>query len=325
MNFVSPAFVLEILMKHLISLLVLVFVFAGCATLNEDPSMPAIEAGYPSAEGIALGEPFNGLKVVKIKKGEPLSKLGLKIQTYYSGSVVIDSKFCNISTGFEYKNSQIIDVPVSGEATQSCVITFTVTPTYPAQDRSAVKVHGFRGHIRVEVVEEGIDLEKDIVAFDKKGASNFSVPLRLDVGGTQPVKLFLQGCGADYSGTHELIGGILSIDVSPMLKIQDKETCVLEGLVVSPEFTDLHIVGLISKYDTKFSPLTIPNFEIDDGELIVEASSVVSVMGINQNFVFDTSISSDIDSGKSYTVRALTVKGRSVIGRFKNGVFQWHR
>ena len=143
-------------MRIITYLIVLLLAFIGCSKkLHYDPSeLSAIDAQYPSAEFYACGQLWSGVGVCSIEEGTPLSTLEFKIQTYYQGEVVVDTQDCGTHYNVPYQNNELRGDFLFGTAKQSCVVTFTVIPQYPDQEHQTLPVSGFRGVLRIKVIEK---------------------------------------------------------------------------------------------------------------------------------------------------------------------------
>jgi hypothetical protein len=270
--------------------------------------MPAIDAGYDSAEIHVGGKIFNGLAMISIEEGQDLSKLGAEIQTFYAGTISMESRDCGITVSPQrYSGSEAVVIPISGPASHNCLITATVSPEYPHQGSQAIQVFSFRAYLAIRVLKHG----ESWVGLEKKVSGDFSSPVTLDVGGSGPVRAVFSGCGTSFDKSLPLSDGKLTVELNQLVKQQGH--CVLEGVVISPDYQDLLVNILVSNYDPKFIPLSAPMVQIQNGDVLVTGDPSVSVIALDQKLKMNDHGKFKFDPTAHHVVRMLTVKGRSVI------------
>jgi len=307
------------------ALLFLLLLVTGCSHLRPDPvAIPAIEAGYPTVEILACGQRWNGLAVCSVNKGEPYSGIGLKIQTYFEGTVAIDAKNCDIDLAppLSYENSELISVKLPELANKNCVISVTVSPKYPKEESQDIKVYSYRGHIAIRVIDDGANWEGEAY----KVTGNFRAEMGVFVGTQTQVRVVASGCGRNiYDETLPSPGGHLTIPihdiVSPNL---DVETCVIEGFIRDPQYEDILFNIIVSKYDERFVPLPTPVVEIKGQDQIrIKGDEAVSIVSLNNKYEVDMEHKFEFNPAKPNVIRVLTVKARSVIGVWKANSWEW--
>src|SRR5690606_10220631 len=116
-------------MRYLLLVLILM---TGC--LRADPSKPAIESLYPTAELYVGEEPHLGVALVSIEKGSPFSCLGLSVRVYYEGTIRFFSERCGVDVTRVYTESTRLSVPLLGNVKHSCLVSVRVNPKYPTQE-----------------------------------------------------------------------------------------------------------------------------------------------------------------------------------------------
>lgn len=298
-------------MKTLVALVVSLTLFGcGCGKLRPDPVMSSIEAGYPSAELLVGGQVFLGLKETSIKSGEDLSSLNASIKTYFNGVVRIDG--CGIGISKSYLNSEVISFGLSGPATDSCVVAYTIAPSYPKQSNGSIVVHPLRGYLSIRVIKP----DQDLITGEYKVSGNFSKNINFMVGGSS-ARAFFSGCGIDYDEDITLSFGVASLDLANLVenKIQ---TCVLEGVFISPEYKDLFVSILVSRYNKEFTPLAIPSISDSGRKICIKADPATSIISIDGKYIVSDHgcFKNKVTNGS--IIRAVTVKGRTVIGIYDN-------
>jgi len=293
---------------------ILVVSLGSCGhKLHQDPQgLTAVQAEYPSAEFSACGKLWHGIGVCSLVEGQPLSKLGLEIQGYYNGSVKIDSSDCNTHMDLPYENSGKIQDFLKGVAKKSCVITFTVSPEYPRQRKQPLAVSGFRGHLRIKVLKAGDSWIGKVFRFPENTLKEW----KLNVNETSSVELHFRGCNKSI----DLVAapnadGIVTLPIHSLIDGQP-QTCVVEGLLQSKTYKDLLITIVISNYYSAFKELNLPKVTVVKRGLTISAEPATSVVSVGGQFAIDNKATFEVDLSEEHVVRALTVKGRSIIGTY---------
>lgn len=306
----------------LIHILVLILVFAiGCGQrLRPDPEMlSAITANYPTAEFRACGNLWHGLGICVLEEGDSLENLSFAIQGYYEGTVRIDSGDCEVAASYNYLDNGFIKNVLRGTIHRSCVITFTVSPEYPREEKTGIVTSGFRGHLRIKMVPKG--------SYSKVGVfripQTFKKTWTLGVGETDPVDVYFEGCGVSF---HRQFTPNQSKQINLQLAdlfSGEPRTCVLEGVVRSKKYKDLLLSAIVSVYYDNFNPLPLPVTTFKSKHLEIDGDEAVSVVSVGSEFILNNKHKFKID--KKEIVRLLTSKGRSVIGVVNpdTGEIQW--
>lgn len=295
--------------------IVLFLFIVSCTTLRTDPSIPATDAGFPSAEGVVGGERFRGIKIVSVKEGQSLADLDFKIQGLFSGTVKIDSMNCQLDESVRYQNSSLVEVPLSGSATRSCVVNFLVSPEYPRQQSQAVVVHGFKGALAIRVLKEDEAwIGKEVVL-----PVSSDRLVKLDLRETSPVRVIFFGCGIEYSEKlYPEEDGSVEIPLSEIAS-QTQSLCVASGLVISSEYEDLMVDVIVARHSGSFVDLSKPNVTFDEDKVCITADPVVSFLMTDKE---SSNCTKKCFKGVKL-IRGVTVKGRSFVGEIKDGEVQW--
>src|SRR5579863_5990249 len=107
-------------MRKILGLIVALFCSSlsacGGAPLKPDPSTPASDSHYPTAEFQACGQRWHGLGVCDIQAQDDLSKVNLQVQGYLSGDLrvyaVSDSSDCQFDQHMTYVKNQLVPIPL---------------------------------------------------------------------------------------------------------------------------------------------------------------------------------------------------------------------
>lgn len=293
----------------------------GCGhSLHPDTEkLSAIGGGYPTAEFTACGGLWHGVGICVVEEGSDLEDIDFAIQGYYAGSVRIDSGQCGITDTRIYRDNQQIKNILHGEATRSCVLTFTVSPEYPGQKNSEIVTSSFRGHLRLKVIPKGQYIKSAVFRIPETFHKTWS----FGVGEEGPVEVYFEGCGISY---HKQFTPGANHRVSVPLEdlfSGTARTCVLEGVVRSKKYKDLLLTAIVAVYSDAFNLVPLPLIEYKNQRLKVVADPAVAVLSVGSEYVLDNQHSFKV-SRKSI-IRMLTVKGRSNLGIFDpaTGSVEW--
>jgi len=304
-------------MKYLI--FSLIFVLVGCAgKVRPDPALPAIQSIYPSAEIIACGKRWNGLGVCSLEKGKKYQNLGIKIASYYKGSIKVYSGRCSIDYSFRYDGSEEIPIIIPGKIDRDCLISMTVSPELPNEENSGIQIHSFRGYLAIRMTDG-----ETWLGDTRKLTGSLDSYLRVDVGGVGQVSVELNGCGIAYRKNLTLTGGIAEIKLNEALAKTGPRICVLDGYISQGQFPDVYLNVLVAVYDSGFAPLPIPIVRHKNGKIEVEGDPSTSVIVLDDKHKFKTKAKFKFKKKDPHVLRLLTVKGRSVIGEWKKGSWSW--
>lgn len=289
-------------------LLALFFSVAGCggASINVDPSIPATQANYPTAEFSACGRLWHGLGGCQIKSGLSLDDLNIQIQGYYNGIVRIvgAGDDCQFDEVVSYANNSVIPVRIPRAIKSNCTIGVLVSPQIPHAKDQAVVIRSFMGFLRVRVTDQ----EWAFSSYETMETIGAKIPI--SVAGFKPeetVRVVVRGCGQSSDSLMQVGSIVLSL---PAIQAQN---CFLEIAVIGSK-TVIQTIGLTS-YSSVFVPLPQPS--ILDGR--VYASPDVAVISVDNKF----SIGNEARiKGKPTIIRVLTTSGRSEIMVREGGVWR---
>ncbi len=308
----------------------LLFLFAsmGCSHIRPDPVLPpSIEAQYPSLEIQACGQLPDelGMVLCPVVKGEPLSRLNFRVMGYYKGTIKVASKECEIDESISYEGTGLVQIPLRGTAEKSCVASVTVSPQFPREEKSGIKIHSLRGHLVVRVLPAG----QQWVGFARKVTGDFSSGLRMWVGPQESVLVLVAGCGQSvYNEVHQVVDGFLDLNLSSLVpKVMPIQVCVLEGAVVSQDYQDLLFSVAVANYDPRYTSLPIPSTRVEKGKLYVNADNAVSAIALNEEYRLNNKGSFKFDPQVTNYLRLLTVAGRALLGVWlpEQQVWQWKK
>jgi len=291
---------------RLITLLALLLVACG-AQVRPDPSpINAIDANYPTLEMYACNKTWHGVGICRVKPGQNFQ---LIIQGYFTGTIRIASPNCNIAQTVSYKDSQKIKVNVPGNS-GNCVIVATMSPRFPNGD-NGVEVSSLRGYFAIRRDSLPNQWVGRAVKLPLPGYGN----LRLPVGPITGGNTILNGCGRDYNEPNSISGKVLTVPFRGFVNSGGTTgACVADGAVFSPEYQALLVNVLVVSYSSNLNPLAIPLVDIADGEITVTADPAVSAVAVDNIFKVATRGVFPFDPKINHVVRAITAKGRSVIG-----------
>lgn len=304
-------------MKYLPWFLLLALV-AGCAgKIRPDPvAVSAMDAGYPSAEVRACGkEPDElGLVPCSIKEGQLLDSLKIQVVGYYKGTIKFSSDECGVNQEVSYEGTALVPLSIPGEASRNCLVTVTVSPNFPRESSSGIKVHSLRGHVYIHVLKAN---ENFWNGHARKVTGNFSSHLSLWVGNQTEVRVVLAGCGMAQPWDKRLpvVDGSVDVELSEIIPQEPAvKTCILEGVIISQVYKDVLMSVMVSKFDDRFTPLPIPVVKVDGDKLIVEADAGVSAIALNQEYKLNRKAKFKFDPKAVNYLRMVTVAGRAVLG-----------
>jgi len=297
----------------------------GCGSLRPDPVLPAIEANYPTAEITACGKRWHGLGVCSIVKGKNYSDLKIGIQVYHAGTLVIDSKDCDVNVTMSYSKTEVIPVHIPGIADRNCIISATVSPKYPDEEKQDIRVYSFRGYLAIRALDSKDD---DWEGYVRKVTKSFSSEIKLWVGEeADKVRLVVDGCGREesYDESHTAFSGWITFNLKNILPTGlVPKTCILEGFARTGIFRDLLFNVGVAKYDPKFRTLPKPIIKIDGKKLTVIASKAVSIISLNDQYEVDMEAKfENFRPNGPNILRLLTVAGRSLIGIWNVADQKW--
>jgi hypothetical protein len=312
------------MLNYLYLLLALLLIGCGAKPIHNDPSEPTTDANYLSAEFSACGQVFNGIGICEIQKGKDLSDLNLKVQGYFDGAITMAATCAvdeRLPSKIRYQKSARYDVPLSGRATETCVFTVLVSPEYPDEQNQPVDISSLKGHLFIKVVDAaGVSFSKSLKVKEGYNPSEiFSVKAE---GREAEVIMKEATCGVDFKKTYPIVDGKFVVKVKDFLPYVPMKTCPISG-VFFVDNRPTRMTVFVNGYSRTFIPLAIPLVSLDGKELTIQAENAVAAVGVGSSMVVSNTAKFTIDPTKSYIIRAVTVRGRSIIGIFRKGKTTW--
>jgi hypothetical protein len=291
--------------------------------------IPSTQANYHSAEFSACGKRFHGIGICPVLTEQDLDNVGFAIQGYYQGTIRVSTN-CRLDNplpdSVRYLSNNLVPYYLAGKASQSCLISFVVSPEFPEEDSSGLVIHSFVGHLWIRVLNAGQSFMgfADKVAAGKNPTQIAVIP---DVGDASQVQVAFESslCGVQPNPVNLPVeNGILNIPLNKFIDEVGVKTCVLNGVAFLPS-GPLRISWFIDGYDTKFLPLPIPAIVQKDSKIEISGDENVSVIALDSDFKIDREAIFDFDPARFHVLRLLTIHGRSVIGEYDpvKGKWSW--
>jgi hypothetical protein len=297
------------------------FFLAACVgKIRPDAGSPAaIDSSYPSAEFRACGRLWNGLGVCTLKEGESFDSVDFQIQGYFKGSIRVDGTACKVARTQSFVESELIPVSIPGRAQKDCVLSFVMSTQLPDQESNPIQVYPLKGHLLIKVVRKDDDWKGDVL----KVTGRWQSKARFWVGADGDARVVLNGCGNDYDQIHKLDKGYANVSIEKAVKYKTG-ICTLDGAVIHPEIQDLRVSYLIAQYDKDFLPLPIPAIKITGDRMLIQADPAVTALSLDGAYIVTNEVEFRFDpKAPVHILRAVTVKGRTVIGILKKGKWTW--
>jgi hypothetical protein len=302
-------------------LLAITFSACGQAQIKPDPSLPAVEANYPTAEFYACGQHFHGLGICRVDPSQSLDQIDFKIQGYYQGTIRVYStnstSTCDFDEVISYVGNQLISVSIPGIASPGCTVGFVVSPSYPNQENQDIVVRSFVGFLRIRGVETKTSWHGDVIGVVESGKAKISIPTS-DAG---QVSVAVEGCGISVRKTVTISAAAVNFTLDDLGIASFPRNCVLEGVILGKQ--QIVFSEFVSIYSKNFVPLAVPAISVAAGKIYINADDAVSVLSLDDLFTIDSSWSVSFDSTEPHILRALTAAGRSVIGDYDPLTQRW--
>jgi len=291
-------------------------------SIRPDAGLHADDAHFPSAEFYACGQHLRGLGVCVLDPGESLSHLKFYIQGYYQGTMHVYAADCGLDQTFEYTNSELVDLGLTGKISQSCEITFLITPQFPGQTGKVVTVSPFKGVLKVNMRSKP---GEKIITYVNKMKNGFNAGIKIPVAGAGPYHMLIEGCSAKLDKTVTPAGGVVTANTSEFLNPLPLRVCsMFGGIGTTPSTT--WISWLMGTYDARFVDLAIPKITINGDVLTVVDEESTGVIAVDSVYILGAQATfSGIDFTRPFTLRLLTAGARSQIADWnpKKGKFEW--
>lgn len=288
----------------------------GCATpVSRDPSPPAAASNYPTAEFWAQGKLFHGLGEIALKKGQSLADINLKVQGYFGGTIRVDSSFCHLRKSASYSGMELVSFPLTGTASESCVVDILVSSVYPEIYDSSTLVYEMKGQLLVKVIP---DQKPYFLASSKvqdRTDTNIFVPVEATIGSVQAV---FKGCGSSYVDTVPVNDGEAMISARSLAGPAPLDRCVYEGFVEGLGGIK-RVSWAVWFYAKDFAPLPLPRLDFNGDTVRIESDPAVAAIIFDKNYKLASKASFKLNQDEEHMLRLLTVKGRSVVCQWVQG------
>lgn len=288
-------------MKYLLLLLIT----AGCAgKIRPDYGMPAMDAGYPTAEIIACDSRWNGLASCVLDR----STFSFSIQGYYTGTIQADSGNCNLHEKVRYANSEAKTFSVA--PTQSCVIDIIVSPEYPGEGDSGLHISSLKGRIYLSVGNYFVASAK------VKATTNneLHVPAK-----GKKIRTIFRGCNTTFDRELSVKVSYVDVKLSDLIVTDDRKDCIFEGGLAG----QTRVAWQVWIYDRLFTSIADPVTEIANHKLKVSSESSISVIALDNTYKISNNATFEFDILKDHVLRLLTIGGRNVIGLWSPQQGEW--
>jgi len=288
---------------------------SGCSTtLRPDLSLPAAEAGYPTAEFYAGGNLFHGLGSVVAARGSPLSDVNLEVQGYFSGVIRVDSAACGVSESVVYSNSSRVKITLPGVAVASCLLDILVSPSYPEKNnKTNERTYQFKGQLAVKVLGK----QDPWIGYSTKLRADGDEPVIIDVGAPGQYHLVFRGCSSKYDEMLRTPSSTIKAQFKAVVPAKNKDPhCLLEGFIerVDKWSPPVRLSWQVWRYSSDFLPLPIPSVTAGSwGRVSVEGDPSVSVISLDDEYKVNYKAEFYFDDKAPHTLRVFTVKGRSAV------------
>lgn len=297
------------------------FFLLSCVTvLQKDPVMYAVKANYPSIPFEACNQSWLGNGVCKIRKGENLNYIGLSIDTYFKGTIRIISNICGIDETYRYEKTTVVEYEFKGIAEESCIVSFLVSPEYPTDPDQDIIRGSFKGHLLIKVTNDEWSGYASKVRVG--GSDKIIVPVRRLGSG----RIVLNGCGVNYDHHFLAVDHMIEIELSDVAPNIQEQTCIMDGAVII-ETDVVRVSWLVSVYNADFVPLSIPIVKVKKKffkrKLYVEAETSVSFIMLDYKHDVGFTGKFRFKEKEEHELRLITVGGRAVYGKYKNGEWTW--
>lgn len=292
-------------------LVLLSIITISCGSVVDDPSIPIVDANYPSLEIIAKDKVFNGLAYFEIEEDKKFSDLGIAVQGYYQGEIRIFSEACDVNETRVYKDSQKINLNYSFNVDELCVFSVVMGVDYPK--RGTTVTHPFKGTFVVapkKATESEIIIEKIPTGISKKISFSFD----------EDATVYFRGCNSDQEAFFPSHNGKVEITITDYIIPTGFETCAPQ-LAVIGESRKKRVRLLLAFHSPKIVPLGIPLVEFDKKKLKITAQGIVAVVSVGEEYKLKNKANLKYQIGD--IIRIMTVKGRLQIGIVKEGFIEW--
>jgi len=263
---------------------------------------------------------MNGLQIVVLKEGQPLSEMDLQLQGYYQGAVTIDSELCEIHDSFRYVGATLHDYTLPGVAEKSCLLDMVVAHEWPKEDSSGLVIDPVKGRIWMVVTNRKIYTQTNKVKEGLEAHLRFPGP-----EGDGSARVVLRSgapCAVSYDETHAVVNGEIEVKMSDLGAFKSGDQCQVSGAVIGSS-ERYRLAWMFWVYDKTFTPLPKPTIEIDGDEIDIEAHTGVSIVALDNLYKVHYKADFDFDPMKPHVLRLMTVKGRLLVGLWDPADREW--
>lgn len=295
-------------------LLCILLLSPSCVTaLRPDPSPPAVDANFPTAEFWAQDRLFHGLGEVSLTRGQPLSAAALKVQGYYKGVIRVDSDGCKIAQSWNYVKHELKTVELHGVAETSCLVDIIVMPTYPGEDGGGERVFEYKGQLFIKVLDDNKDWYGAHTAVKAGNDAGLAIPMGAEVG---PNRVVFRGCDINFDRFYPVEKGVINVKLSELGKSVAQRRCVVEGFVQLGNGNVKRVSWHVWTYGIEFAPLPLPSIEVDGDHIVVSSDPPVSAISMDDEYQPGPEAKFRFDDKITHVLRLLTTKGRSTVCQY---------
>lgn len=311
-------------MKSFLGAFVLLAIsLSGCgeAQIKPDPSLPAMDAHYPTAEFMACGKRWHGLGICETSPQGTLDRLNFSVQGYLDGDMrvyaVSSDPNCQFDQHLTYVKNQLVSIPLP-KVSHSCTFGITVTPHFPGQDKqSSLQVHSLEGFLRVRNISDDTLWNGDTFFFPENTRYSFSLPTFFNA----PTLASIRGCGIRFDSLLSPKDGRFVLDLTDIGIQANSQICEIEGVLLG--LPSIRFSRLVSIYRQSFVPLPKPVVIFDRDQITVYADSTVSAMILDDQVILSSVGEFAFDPNKEHVFRLFTIMARSIIGEYKPYSQEW--
>lgn len=291
--------------------------FLGCAgKLRTDPvPISALDANYPTVEVVVAGTRVNGLGILSVEPGTPLSDLDIYLQGYHKGTFTVDSANCGVHEKFRYDGFVLHKIPMRGTFNQSCFLDIVASHEWPEEDASGIVIPPVKGRIWL------INTNKKHIKRTSKAKDIIGDTIKIP-SNEEEVRVVFRGCGADFDEKLPTQGGATRVSLEDVIDTIEHPRCSLVGAAIDSTQRSA-VYWMAWTYSIEFTPLSIPSLSLKDDGVGVEADPGVSIISLDNKFEIANEASFDIDWSKAHVLRLITVKGRLIIGEWDPIKKEW--
>lgn len=292
----------------------------GGVKLRPDPSPPAIDSNYPTAEIYAGDKHFVGLGIIEVPYGSDVADLDISVQGYYQGRAKFVSASLGLDKLFTYKGNMKVRAQAESKVTMPALIGMTVAPTWPGQTGQVIDVHPLQGWLLVNPVQVG----EKWSYLSSKTPEEIDAWIQLPTQGISTIDVISPECGV--AKELAVTGPTRRIALSELGLKPENKRCVLQ-MVMSGSAGTRYALWAAWRYAKDFQPLSEPTADFYEQKVDLAAESAVTVVSVDETFRVSNFGTFPFDQEDPHVVRLLTVKGRVLVGQWmpEKKEFAWKR